>query len=130
SLAEMGTKNPMGSPCRSITRVSPSPISELARSLNSLTPTDRMADPPVATSVATARDGAPWDRSGSEVVDGDRLDRLIGREVEAEDLRVERQLAVEGPADVRRLPEPVLLPFEGDVGDGDALGPQGRHDHL
>src|SRR5918994_2173010 len=65
-----------------------------------------------------------------EVLDGDRVDALCGRQVEAEDLGVERQLTVERPADVGRLPEAVLLALERDVGDGHPLGPQGVDDHL
>jgi hypothetical protein len=49
---------------------------------------------------------------------------------EAEDVGVEGQLGVEGSADVGRLAEAVLLAGEGVVGDRDALGAQGRDDHL
>ena len=52
------------------------------------------------------------------------------RQLEAEHLRVERQLGVQRSADVRRLPEPVLLPLEGHVGHRHTLVAQRGDDHL
>ena len=51
-------------------------------------------------------------RGDLPAVDGDRLDAVGGRELEAEDLPVERQLGVERAADVGGLAEAVLLALE------------------
>ena len=63
---------------------------------------------------------------GSEVLDLDRGDALGLGEVEAEDLGVEAELAVEGGADVLALAEAVLLALEGQVGDRHALARAAR----
>ena len=60
----------------------------------------------------------------------DRLDALARRELEAPHLGVEGQLAVQGRADVLRLPEAVLLTREQQVGVRHALLPERRHDRL
>src|SRR5205085_4932677 len=64
--------------------------------------------------------------SSLQVLDLDRLDRIGERE--AEDARVEVQLAVERALDVLGLAEAVLLALEGDVGDGQLFTPE-RLDH-
>ena len=51
-------------------------------------------------------------------------------QLEAEDLPVERQLGVEGAADVGGLAEAVLLALERDVGHRHPPVPQRGHDHL
>src|ERR687897_3115381 len=63
----------------------------------------------------------------SEVFYRYRFDRV--GEFEAEDARVEIQLAVQGPLDVLGSPEAVLLALEGYVGDGESLLLEGR-EHL
>src|SRR5437762_10870543 len=80
--------------------------------------------------VAVCTKGTVPCASANEVLDGDGLDLFIVRQLEAEQLGEERQLALQGPDDVGRLAEAVLLTLEGEVGDRDALGPQCVHDHL
>ena len=52
------------------------------------------------------------------------------RQVEAEDARVEEELAVQGALDVLRAAEAVLLALEGDVGDGETFSLQGLEHRL
>src|SRR5215211_2116484 len=66
--------------------------------------------------------------SGSQVGDRDRVD-LVGQ-VEAEHAAVEVELGFQGPADVGRLAEAVLLAREGQVGVRDGLGVEGGGHHL
>src|SRR2546430_7643726 len=63
-----------------------------------------------------------------EIIDRHRFDRVGQRE--AEDLRVEIQLAFERPLDVLGDAEAVLLALEGDVGDRQALLAEGVDDQL
>src|SRR5438128_1375783 len=63
----------------------------------------------------------------AQVLDWHWLDRVGERE--AEDARVEVELAFQGALDVLGAAEAVLLPLEGDVGDRQALRAQ-RGDHL
>src|SRR5712691_12481366 len=73
----------------------------------------------------------------SKVLDRYRLDGV--RRLETEDAGVEVKLGVDRAPDVRCAPEPVLLPFEGDVGvrqllglacGDELLGLAGRHDPI
>src|SRR5437868_6432206 len=86
--------------------------------------------------------GRRWCCQGSSVTDGwtgsaagrragdlDRLDALLVRQLEAEDLGVEAQLAIQGPADVLGPAKAMLLAFEGQVGDGHPLLLEGIDDH-
>src|SRR5206468_6446530 len=63
-----------------------------------------------------------------KVLDHDRLN-LVGQ-LEAEDARVEIQLAVERALDVLGLSEAVLLALEGDVCDGKILSSQSLDHQL
>src|SRR5256714_8989081 len=63
-----------------------------------------------------------------EIIDRHRFDRVGQRE--AEDLRVEIQLAFERPLDVLSDAEAVLLALERDVGDRQALLAEGVDDQL
>src|SRR6202165_5059178 len=63
-----------------------------------------------------------------QVLDRHRLDRIS--EWEAEDLRIEVELALERALDVLRDAEPVLLALEGDVGHRQPLLAERRNDEF